>query len=104
MVTVLQAEQAGLDIELEGNEVVVRGPKARAHLVEELRRHRADVVAMLRGLACYRCGAQAGRMVSTYWTLWRRSLCPLCVDVMVQEFDEHGTWPAFPTELISDQP
>jgi len=85
----------------------VIGPKARPELAEEIRRCRDEVVAILTGHACCRCGADAGpigHLVPTYWTRWQRSLCAPCVTVKVKEFDEQDSWPPVPPELIGDRP
>jgi len=108
LVTVIErARQAGFRVALENNEVVIRGPKARADVVEELRQHREEVLAILEGRACLRCGGEdgpLGSLVPTYWTLWRQALCPPCIGVLVQEFEERDSWPRMPPELIEDRP
>lgn len=108
MTVIERAARAGIRLRLDGEYVVASGPSAPdPNLVDEIRSHRAEVVAILQGRACENCGGEAGlieRLVPTYWTMWRRALCPSCVGVLVQEFDEADSWPAVPPELIGDRP
>src|SRR5688572_1618332 len=43
-----QAERAGLAVECEGNQLIVRGPKSAAGIARQLGERKADVLAALR--------------------------------------------------------
>jgi hypothetical protein len=97
-----RAQHAGLKLWTEGGTVQIEGLKPLpANLLAELRQHRAELAALLSGPSCYRCDAVRTRLVATYWTHWEQSLCPDCVADVVQEFDQHDTWPEFP---VPDKP
>lgn len=104
MTVIERAARAGIRLRLDGEYVVASGPSAPdPNLVDEIRSHRAEVVAILQGRACSHCGAEAlpgGHLVATYWTLWRQALCAPCARLMAKEFDQHDSWPSVPPELI----
>jgi hypothetical protein len=73
-----------------------RGPKP-VELLEELRAHRAEVLALLAEQpTCAHCGARGTRLVGTYWSSWTEVICPRCVVVVTAEFEQNDTWPPVP--------
>ncbi|HVA03481.1 MAG TPA: hypothetical protein VMU64_06985 [Acidimicrobiales bacterium] len=95
-----RAQEAGLRLAVHGDRIVVTGPESAAALVEELKAHKPELLALLASTptACARCGTTDERLVGTYWTGWTEGLCVLCVVLVAAEHDENGTWPGVPWE------
>jgi len=55
-----EARDAGLYLHVDGDKLVVEGPKTAAPVVERLRQHKAEVMAALRGHCCPACAGRAG--------------------------------------------
>ena len=92
-----RAQAAGLRLRMDDDgSIKAAGPKACEAIVGELREHRAELVAILNGTACCRCGTAGSPdhpLVATYWTEWQQALCRGCVRMVVAQFERHG-WPA----------
>ena len=92
---VARAEAAGLRLCPRGETLRIRGPLNAKPLVEQLRLHKSEALALLALDHCSRCGGRSKGVVATYWTNWRESLCPACVADVVEDFDRTDTWPRF---------
>jgi hypothetical protein len=55
-----EAREAGLHVQVEGDKLKVEGPRTAAPIVERLREHKAEVLAVLRGPCCRTCEPRAG--------------------------------------------
>jgi len=96
-----RARHLGLTVEVAEGGLRVRGPRPLpADLIEELRQHRAEVLAAL-GF-CSRCALPAEQLVPIYWTLPREELCPGCVAQLVVTFDATDTWPLAPPVFLEE--
>jgi hypothetical protein len=55
-----EARDAGLRVHVDGENLVVEGPTAAAPIVEKLRQHKPEVLAVLRGPCCRTCEPRTG--------------------------------------------
>lgn len=83
-----QATAAGLVLRVDGDHLRVQGPKAAARLVAELAVHKHELLAILTGRLCGRCGEKP----ATVTAYWGAHLCESCCRSVADENDHHG-WP-----------
>jgi hypothetical protein len=60
MTLLREAQEAGLAVHIDGDNLVVEGPRTAAPVVEKLRQHKAEVLAALRDPCCPACGRRTG--------------------------------------------
>jgi len=93
---VRQVERSGFRLVLDGDRLRVHGDRPLPQELEAALRHQKDqVVAVLAGQPCDRCGESGCRTVLTYWSNWRQGLCADCVAIVAAEFDQRE-WPPVP--------
>ena len=85
MTLLREAREAGLAVHIDGDNLVVEGPKTAAPVVEKLRQYKAEIMAALGAPCCPACARRTGppldigdgceshhitpEMVGRWWTL-----------------------------------
>ena len=60
MTLLREAREAGLAVHIDGDKLVVKGPRTAAPVVEKLRQHKPEIMEALRSPCCPACGRRAG--------------------------------------------
>src|SRR5437868_66041 len=97
------ARKAGLTVRFDGDLLEVRGPHSATRIAEALLARKAELAAM----ACTKCGRLPEVYDEVPWPrlpidlFWApgEKWCPLCVAVIVAEYNEHDSWPPLPDDF-----